>query len=707
MGRLRTLLDIAALLFGIAFLTGAPDAAQALCALQSADGRIKHVVHIQFDNVHFLRDNPNVPSDLELMPQLLNFLIDDGTISANHHTPLISHTATDILTILTGVYGDRMGVPVANSYGFFRADGSIGFSSSFLYWTTPSNGTLAAGDGQPNMLDEHRKTMPAPWVPFTRAGCDVGAFSIANMEFETVPNDVINVFGAASPEGIEASNPALRDKANADFLGIAVHCAQHSPLCADPTHARPDLLPDEPGGYAGFSALFGNLHVQPMISPGEPVKDLDGNVLQTTQGNVGFPNIFNPLATQSLGYAATMLEAGVPVVYLYIADAHDSHASGPARAFGPGEAAYVAQLQAYDAAFGKFFVRLAAAGITKDNTLFIVTPDENDHFAGGPPSPADCDGVHVPCTYAKIGEIDALLNRLLITQRGNTTLFSVHNDDAPTVYINGNPGPTDPITRTLEQDLSKLTAVSPITGNTDLLTAFLADRAEMKILHMVTASPARTPSFTLFGDPDYFFLNGSATNCSLPPACIDEAPGFAWNHGDVQKDITRTWMGMVGPGVRRQGVDSQVFSDHTDVRPTMLALVGLTDSYIHDGRVLVEKLDHSALPEALRRHREAFVELAAVYKQLNAPLGSVGVNSLVLATRSITSDDATYGRFLSTIGTFTAARDALATQIKSLLDGAAFHGQRIDEDQAETLIRRARWLIDEVEDFAAARGRFH
>jgi hypothetical protein len=26
---------------------------------------IKHIVYIQFDNVHLRRDNPNVPSDLE------------------------------------------------------------------------------------------------------------------------------------------------------------------------------------------------------------------------------------------------------------------------------------------------------------------------------------------------------------------------------------------------------------------------------------------------------------------------------------------------------------------------------------------------------------------------------------------------------------------------------------------------------------------
>src|SRR5215467_9091081 len=163
---------------------------QASCNLQSAGNKIKLVVHLQFDNVHLRRDNPNVPSDIEQMPNLLNFLLENGIVSGNHHTPLISHTANDILTALTGVYPDRHGVAVANSYGFFRPNGTVGFSSSFLYWTSASNGTVANGDGLPNMLDENGKNAPAPWVPFTRAGCDVGAFSVANIEFESVPNDL-------------------------------------------------------------------------------------------------------------------------------------------------------------------------------------------------------------------------------------------------------------------------------------------------------------------------------------------------------------------------------------------------------------------------------------------------------------------------------------------------------------------------------------
>src|SRR5262245_14077919 len=105
------------------------------CQLSSAKGEIEHVIHIIFDNVHLLRDSPNVPSDLEQMPNLLNFIRGEGTLLTNHHTVLISHTANGILTNLTGVYSDRHGQAVANSYRYFKADGSTAPSSSLKYWT--------------------------------------------------------------------------------------------------------------------------------------------------------------------------------------------------------------------------------------------------------------------------------------------------------------------------------------------------------------------------------------------------------------------------------------------------------------------------------------------------------------------------------------------------------------------------------------------
>jgi len=164
----------------------------------------------------------------------------------------------------------------------------------------------------------------------------------------------------------------------------------------------------------------------------------------------------------------------------------------------------------------------------------------------------------------------------------------------------------------------------------------------------------------------------------------------------VQQDITQTWMAVVGPGVRRLGLTNQVFSDHTDVRPTMLSLLGLKDSYVHDGRVLIEYIDESARPHSLRQEQEHFLALANVYKQLNAPLGSLGRNSLAFANQSITSDDATYANYLATIGAITASRDELAGQIKLLLDGAAFGDQPINENQQRALGGQAQQLIDQV-----------
>src|SRR3981081_3096464 len=99
----------------------APAAASG-CQLNSAKGNIKHVIYIQFDNPHLLRDHPNMPSALPQMPLLLNLLESNGTVINKHHTILISHTAGGILTSLTGLYPDRNGTTVSNSYDYYRTN---------------------------------------------------------------------------------------------------------------------------------------------------------------------------------------------------------------------------------------------------------------------------------------------------------------------------------------------------------------------------------------------------------------------------------------------------------------------------------------------------------------------------------------------------------------------------------------------------------
>ena len=133
---------------------------------------------------------------------------------------------------------------------------------------------------------------------------------------------------------------------------------------------------------------------------------------------------------------------------------------------------------------------------------------------------------------------------------------------------------------------------------------------------------------------------------------------------------------------------------------TVMALLGLTDDYVHEGRVVAEFMHDSALPRGIGAARENFVELAQVFKQLNAPKGELGRASLVWANRSITSSDKVYGRYLNKIADITRNRDALASQIETALTNAAFHSQPVDEHTEDGLGRSAQKLIDQVKDLA-------
>src|SRR6266540_2604539 len=710
-------------LLGVVPASAAPASAGNTCQLQSPKNNIKHVIYVQFDNTHFLRDNANVPSDLEQMPHLLNFITGNGRLQANDHTALISHTATGILTSLTGVYPDRMGQPVSNSFRYFKTDGTTRTGVSFAYWTAPLfDPAGSTTDTTPEMINENGKIAPAPWVPFTRAGCDFGAVATANTILENTAIDIPTVFGAGSPEAMEVAGDggAAGTQSFADFVGIGVHCAQGSSLCTAANHARPDLLPDEPNGYSGFSGLFGAKYTNPVIKPSGPMTDLNGNTIQDANGHIGYPGFDGIEATVSLSWVAQMQEAGIPITYAYISDAHDGHgnAGNIHFSYSPGETGYVQQLHEYDQAFAKFFDRLAADGINKSNTLFVFTVDEGDHFVGDPPTPAGCDGVTTACNYNRVGEINADLRRMIRTQFGDTTAFSVHSDDAPTVYVNGTStqplrDQTDPAVRNLEREMAALNWLNPYTGvvENNIMVA-LADHTGMKTLHMVTADPFRTPTFTPFADPDWFFFATGGTppaTCATPEACAfipaRTNQSFAWNHGDIQDEIASTWIGYVGPGVKNRGDVGSVWTDHTDARPTILTLLGLADDYETDGRAVSQVIQGWALPDSLQDSRGTINALAAAYKQLTAPFGEFGMDTLRASTRALnsgsTADDSTYKSIESSIESLTSQRDSLALQIRHAFNQAESGGVAIDSNQAKIWTNQAQILIDQAAALAA------
>jgi hypothetical protein len=685
------------------------------------DSPIKHVIYLQFDNVHLQRNLSSVPSDLEQMPHLLNFIRSNGTLLTNDHTVLISHTANGILSALTGVYSDRQGQAVANSYRYYKPDGTTGLGVSFAYWTDSvfDPTTPTPTDQSFNMITADGHNAPAPWVPFTRAGCNWGGASTANAVLENIGPDVPKVFGPGSPEAMEvASNPG---QAFADFVGVAIHCAHGEVLCSAANHGRPDLLPDEPGGYSGFNALFGHKYVAPQISEQLPMKDLFGNVIQDSAGHIGFPGFDGVFPRVTLSYVAAMQEHGVPITFGYISDAHDNHGvSGEVhKSYGPGEAGYVQQLRDYDRAFAEFFARLQRDKITKDNTLFVITTEEEDHFVGGTPVNPGCDGVTTPCQWTHVNcppttgadcthnvtEVNANLRGLLATQKANTTPFQVHSDMAPAFYLDGNPARDAAVTRTFERDTAGLTGVNPITGGTDQLSDKLVDRVGMDALHMITGDALRTPTFIDFLDPDYFGFRGAA-NCSSP--CVT-APGdwsnpsgtFAWNHGGYTDDIVRIWAGFVGPGVRSGG-DDDTWVDHTDLRPTILTLTGLKDDYSLDGAVVAGILDTKALPQTLRAHRATLERLAASYKEINAPLGRFGHDVIEISDAAVRStDESSYEALESAIQDLAEERDGIAAEMRTLLEQATFGGGAIDEQQAKALIDRAEALLARADSTAS------
>ena len=751
---------------------------------------IKHVVEIGFDNVHFFRDNPDVPSDLQMMPNLLHFFEDNGTFLSNSHTPLIAHTADDLLTTATGLYGDRQGMPVSNGYQAYNTDGTTDPASSFAYWTDPIFDTASkpnpGHDTNPSMVysatppattspaPKPDTTTPAPWVPFTRAGCDVGDVSTVNQVLENTSVDIPKVFGANSPEAqqLAADPDSFKDPETADYVGLAVHCAKGNAFCANaeavkygqttPSHtAVPDLLPDEPGGYTGYQGLFGHRYIAPQLGAGTPNLTENGYQVTNAAGNLvnlngnqingafltnhpGFPGFSSINASQTLAYMADLLDKGVPVVSGYVSDIHGNEdipglsacASAP-EALGSGDPCYVAQAQYYNQAFGTFFKRLAAAGITARNTLFVLSSDEGDHEAGAnvgravQPSPQGCDGAtvsgdtvtaDVPCSYpaGTFGELDANVTGLLSSQENNTVPFSLENDTAPEFYVTGNPGPNDPSVRSLERGVASITAANPYTGTTQKIDNYIADPAEEAILHMVNADPARTPTFAMFAKPDYYLQSSALTgSCAGKLVCQDT--GFAWDHGDYAAEINTNYAAFAGPGVKQLGLDGPTASqgpssagassgqivvsdqhlpgpwvDETDIRPTLMYLTGLRDDYEPDGRVITQILarPNRALSDP------AVTALGECYKQLNSSVGQFGAATLVALTSAVDSSspgDTTYIHINQALTGLDKVRDALALKIKGELAAAAFSdtpvpGAAVQTAACEGIIKTAQHL---------------
>jgi hypothetical protein len=147
-------------------------------------------------------------------------------------------------------------------------------------------------------------------------------------------------------------------------------------------------------------------------------------------------------------------------------------------------------------------------------------------------------------------------------------------------------------------------------------------------------------------------------------------------------------------------VTHAIWSDHTDIRPTILLLAGLTDDYVSDGRVLVEALHRDALPDSLEDQLWLFRLLGQAYKQINAPVGAFGRDTLAASTKALAGDDATYADLEAKIADLGARRDKVAAKIIERLDAAAFKGARLHVASSLELVEDAEELLEDARDLA-------
>ncbi len=202
---------------------------------------------------------------------------------------------------------------------------------------------------------------------------------------------------------------------------------------------------------------------------------------------------------------------------------------------------------------------------------------------------------------------------------------------------------------------------------------------------MQTADPLRTPTYTIFPRPDYYFATSGASAIN---------PHFAWNHGYYSPNIDITWSAFAGPGVASRGVDGprpaggneshDPNSTHTVPQASTVGTwvdeVGSAPDPAAPDRAARRLPDRRA-----RRHPGAeppgpalsgTVQLAAAYQQLNSGVGQFATDTLIadtaaLASGSASNDSDFQPRSSAVLSWLVGARDRVATQMKVALAAAA------------------------------------
>ena len=522
------------------------------------------------------------------------------------------------------------------------------------------------------------RNAPAPWVPYTRAGCDVGGVGLANIEQENNTSIVLrttpaptSLAAAANPgdtnikvnsvNGLAAGQVIVLDNAQvanelATILSVGTagaggtgvnltagltkaHAsgAQVNVTAPDPTgdmtkvfgvgspewnegrasqispantaarSARTDRLrrhrgplrsrrrhlqrqlgqraagpaARRAGGYNGFEGLFGAKYVDPAIS-GRTAAESVGDVVNGTSRSptvrpAGLPGLRRHARQRPRWATSRRCRRPACPSPTGTSRTRTTSTASPAtihRAFGPGEAG----------------LRPAAAGTTtgvrgSSSTACRATGSQEQHAVrvhgrgGRPlrrlrPRRTRCDGVTTPCTYniGHVGEVNGDLAGWSPPQRGQRDVGDDELQRSIPTWRRTSTSPaippvTPPVTRNLERgDVEQLHVTNPLHGSA---RAHYSSRSPIRWRKSATHGHGRSGT-----DTDVHAVRGERLfpqrlvhdavreqrPLELRLRCPTTAPPnqtFAWNHGGIQPEIRSTWLGLVGPGVAKNGEAQQ------------------------------------------------------------------------------------------------------------------------------------------------------
>ena len=570
-------------------------------SLASAPGsQITHVIIITIDNTHL--------EEILQMPHLMAFLR-QGTLFDNDHSVLESVSQPDMASFLSGAYPDKTGILDNNFFdrGYYL--------ESWSYW---ENQAYAHTDQGTKDVDfgHNYIAAPNPWKQFNDHGWDMGVVRAPNMSLENTS---------------EVREYDLMRKGDAnvnDYIRYAMHCAVGSSNCAGASKATPS------------NTLFGSPNIPWLFNA--PLLDGSGKV------GPGCLNCYNGMLSLSATYA--MQAHGIPVTYSYIEAAHGN--------FDPNTLPHRQVLAANDRAFELFFAKLASIGITRANTLFVITSDEGDQFAAGRER-----------NYGLLGWLKTGTYNFVPSN------FQVVDGSSPMVYMKD--------TEDIPLALESLGAVRH--------WQYLANRTGLTAIHAASfTSPdfvQREPSFIVFGETDTWW-NGTGD------AAYDRNVTFKhakWDHGSLSPEVNITWLGFVGPNIQAQ--EPGTFVDHVDALPTIEYLLGYPIPSFIDGRILFEVLQPSALPASLASDAPEILQLAQAFKQLNAPLGAFSLAALNISTEASLHATTAQGRAEDAqLAEFVNLRNALAGQLQTTIN-ASVQGTPLDRAQAAGLLMQSNALM--------------